>query len=369
MSKMQINGFQLFCTMVLFMFGTAIFLDLGSGAKQDAWIVPLISPIIGLLLFIVYLQLHKRYPQLTFTEYARKIWGKYIGSIIGYLYIIYFIYIASRVLRDFEELVISSVYNKTSIITIGICMMFVLIYTVNFGIEVFTRAACICFFVAVFTLVIIDILYIIGDLIHLDNVRPILAEGWKPVIKEIIPLNITVPYGELVIFSMIFPYLNKQTNLLKVGSMAVVFVGLFLTLNTLLLICILGTDVLSRSAFPALTAVSYINIAGFIQRIDTFIILLVVILAFIKIAAFFLCAVIGMNNLFKLKPNLISTYFAGSIIFLSSILIAPGYQSHLDEGLKIVPYLLHVPFQIVIPLLLLLTAFIRGRGKAKQGTG
>ncbi|USK30697.1 GerAB/ArcD/ProY family transporter [Metabacillus hrfriensis] len=363
MSKIKIDGIQLFCIMVLFMFGTAVFLDLGSGAKQDAWIVTLISPFAGLILFTVYVQLHKRFPDLPLTEYVRKIWGKYIGGIIGYFYIIYFIYIASRVLRDFEELLISAPYNNTSIITIGICMTFVLIYSVNLGIEVFTRAACICFIMVAFTLFILNIFYVIGDLIHFENVKPILADGWKPILKELIPLNITVPYGELIILSMIFPYINKQTKLIKVGSMAVVFVGLYLTLNTLLLICILGTDVQSRSAFPALTAVSYINIAGFIQRLDTFVILLVVILAFIKVSIFFFCAVIGMNNLFKLKPSLFSTYFVGAIIYISSIIIAPSYQNHLDEGLKKVPYLLHIPFQIVIPALLLITVFIKGKIK------
>jgi spore germination protein KB len=44
-------------------------------------------------------------------------------------------------------------------------------------------------------------------------------------------------------------------------------------------------------------------------------------------------------------------------------MIAPSYQNHLDEGLEIVPYLLHIPLQIVIPLLLLLTVLIKGKIK------
>jgi spore germination protein KB len=359
LSKVKIDGIELFCLMVLFMFGTSIFLDLGSGAKQDAWLVTLISPIVGLILFSVYFRLHKYFPELPFTECIQKIWGKYFGGIIGYFYIIYFIYIASRVLRDIEELLISSPYNKTSILTIGICMTFVLIYAVNFGVEVFTRVACICFFMIAITLFILNIFYVIGDLIHIENLTPILAEGWEPILKEIIPLNVTVPYGELITFSMVFPYINKQTKTMKVGLMAIGFVGLYLTLNTILLICILGTDIISRSAFPALTAVGYINIAGFIQRLETFIILLVVILGFVKITMFFICAVIGMNNLFKLKPSPFSTYFVGTIIFISSIIISPSYQNHLDEGLKQVPYLLHIPFQIVIPLLLLISILVK----------
>lgn len=366
MYKVKIDGIQLFCMMVLFMFGTSFFLGLGSEAKQDAWIVTLISPFAGLMLFTVYFQLHKHFPDSPLTEYVRKIWGKFIGGIIGYFYIIYFIYIASRVLRDFEELLSSSPYPKTSIITIGICMTFVLVYAVNFGIEVFSRVACICFYITAGTLFILIILAVIDGLIHIENAAPILAEGWKPILKELIPLNITVPYGELIVFSMIFPYINKQTKILRVGMTAIGIAGFYLTLHTLLLIWILGTDLLLRGTFPMLTAGGYVDIANFIQRLDITIILLVVILAFIKVSIFFFCAVMGMNNLFKLKPSLFSTYFVGAIIFISSIIIAPSYQNHIDEGLEKVPYLLHIPFQIVIPLLLLISVFIKG--KIKQVT-
>lgn len=362
MSNVKIDGYQLFCLIVLFLFGTTIFLDIGSGAKQDAWILTLISPFTGLILLTIYYQLHKRFPTLPLTEYIRKIWGKFLGSIISYFYIIYFIYIASRVLRDIEEILINSAYYKTSITVVGICMMFTLIYTVNFGFEVFARVACICFLLIGLILLMINIMFIITDLIHIENLKPILADGWKPIIKAL-PLNVTVPYGELITLSMIFPYINKQTKILKTGMMAVLCAGIYFTLNIFLLICVLGTDVLSRSSFPALKAASFIDIAGFIQRLDSVVIILVVFLGFIKITMFFFCAVIGMSTLFKIKSSALSNYLVGGMILITSIMIAPSYQNHLDEGLKIVPYLLHIPLQIVIPLLLLLTVLIKGKIK------
>jgi spore germination protein KB len=77
-----------------------------------------------------------------------------------------------------------------------------------------------------------------------------------------------------------------QSKILKTGVMAVLFAGMYFTLNMLLLISVLGTDVLSRSAFPALKAASFIDIAGIIQRLDSFVIILVVFLGFIKVAMF-----------------------------------------------------------------------------------
>ncbi|MFD6442137.1 hypothetical protein ACFWDG_20615, partial [Peribacillus sp. NPDC060186] len=53
----------------------------------------------------------------------------------------------------------------------------------------------------------------------------------------------------------------------------------------------------------------------------------------------------------------ISIYVIGGIIFFSSLMIALSYQAHIDEGLKVVPYLLHLPLLIGVPILLLITPY------------
>jgi hypothetical protein len=62
--KIKIDGFQLFCMMVIFMFGSNLLLDIGKGAKQDVWIVNLLSTLFGCLLYFVYTSLFEKYPDL-----------------------------------------------------------------------------------------------------------------------------------------------------------------------------------------------------------------------------------------------------------------------------------------------------------------
>ncbi|BFI99189.1 spore germination protein [Priestia sp. Y58] len=363
MSKIKIDGIQLFCMMFIFTLGSTLLLDIGKGAKQDAWMVPLLATVFGCVLYLVYISLYKRYPDMPLTGYILEIFGKYIGGIISFSYIIYFVYIASRVLRDFEELLISSSYYGTSIITLGICMTLVLIYSVYLGVEAFARVVCLCFVIILLTLLILNVLYILGGYIKLENLQPVLANGWGNIGKELYPLGITVPFGELITFTMILPYLNKKSQATKVGLSAIIIGGIFLTINSIVLLCVLGPDVVLRSSFPALTAVSYINIGGFIQRLDTLILILMVILGFVKITIYFFCAVIGATDLFRIKPSVTYIYLIGGVIFFSSLMIAPSYQAHINEGLKVVPYLLHIPLHIGIPLLLLITAFIKQKIK------
>ncbi|MEH7170048.1 GerAB/ArcD/ProY family transporter, partial [Priestia megaterium] len=79
MTKIKIDGFQLFCMMFIFILGSTLLLDIGKAARQDAWIVPLLATIFGCLLYLVYISLYKKYPNMPLTGYIIKIWGKYVG--------------------------------------------------------------------------------------------------------------------------------------------------------------------------------------------------------------------------------------------------------------------------------------------------
>lgn len=44
-----------------------------------------------------------------------------------------------------------------------------------------------------------------------------------------------------------------------------------------------------------------------------------------------------------------------------SMWIASNFQEHIHEGLKVAMYVLHLPLLVVIPILLLLIAFVKNK--------
>ncbi|MCM3170284.1 hypothetical protein [Peribacillus frigoritolerans] len=54
MPKIKIDGFQLFCMMVIFMFGSNLLLDIGKSAKQRMDCESLINPFWVFTVFRVY---------------------------------------------------------------------------------------------------------------------------------------------------------------------------------------------------------------------------------------------------------------------------------------------------------------------------
>lgn len=364
--KLSINGFQFFCVIYLFEIGSSSLIALATSARQDAWISLLIAITCGCLLFYIYIKLFKMFPDLPFTNYVQTILGKYAGYIVAVIYVIYFIYIGGRVLRDFEELLVISLYNSTSLISIGILMIFLVMYAIYKGFEVFARVNEFTFYIILFIIITVIGFQIIAGLPHINNLRPVLENGWIPVFEAAFPLAVTFPFGEIIALTMLLPHLKKQEHAVKIGLPAMIFAGVTLTVVTVVNIMVLGVDVVERTTYPILTAVSYINIANFIQRLDSLIVIVMVLGGFMKISIFFFCALHGAADLFKIKKSDTLTYPIGIIMLLISVLMAPNYLDHYREGLDFVPYYLHIPLQMIIPIALLIIAIIQKKMNGKE---
>ncbi|MGG0176840.1 GerAB/ArcD/ProY family transporter [Gottfriedia acidiceleris] len=363
--KLNISGFQFFCMIFIFGVGASPPIEIFTRAKQDGWISLLVGLFVACLLFTVYIKLYSLFPDLPLTKYIQIILGKYVGKIIALFYILYFLYIAARTLRDFEDLLTITLYNASSLISIGLIMMLLIMYAISKGLETFARSCEFIFIMIMFLVVIFIGFEIISNLIKMDNLRPVLENGWKPIFKAF-PIFLTVPFGEILTFTMIMPQLNKQDLAIKVGIPAFLFSGIILTLFTVLNTAILGASTIERTTYPLLTSVSYINIADFIQRLDTFIVVISVCNSFVKITIYLYCAVAGAADLFNVKKSDQLVYPIGIITVVTSIWVASSFLEHHKEGTDLVPYLLHIPLQIIIPVSLLLVLLFQGKLKSNK---
>lgn len=239
-------------------------------------------------------------------------------------------------------------------------------YAAYKGIEVFFRISEVCFFIIVFMLFTLILLEFASGIVEFNHLRPVLENGWKPIFKSLFPGTVTFPFGEMITFTMLLPFLNNKEKAKKIGIVGIALSGLTLTLITIMHIAVAGSDVRERSSFPFLTAVSYINIADFVQRLDTVVIISMVILGFVKITVFFFCAMNGTAELFKIGNPKKLIYPLAVIVLISSIIIGPNYIHHIYEGVKIVPYYLHLPMQLVLPMIILIIAWIKQRKKASS---
>ena len=369
MEKAKIDGLQLFILIVLFEMGSAIVLPLGVQARQDAWISALGGMVGGLLLFFIYQRLYLYYPDKLMTTYIQDILGKFLGRIIGFIYVVYFLYLASRVLRDFGELLVTFAYPETPVLIINAIMIATLIYVLNKGIEVMARTSELSFVVLYVLAIVGFILVFVSGLVKINHLRPMLENGIQPILKSVATETLYVPFGEMIVFTMILPYLNRSEKAKVVGLFATALSGINLTIITAINIGVLGVDLFSRAVFPLLATIQQIEVANFLERLDIFFLIALVIGGFFKIGLFFYAATVGATEVFRISDYKKMVYIMGIIVLFASISIADNFFEHMKEGLNLVPIYLHLPFQIVIPFLLLIIAFFKNRKKQKKGQG
>lgn len=363
MEKAKISASQLFVLMVLFELGSALLVPLAIDAKQDAWLAILLGMVVSFVLLLVYHKLYWYYPDLLPTEYMQKILGKVLGTVVAFLYLFFFMYDASRVLRDFGEMLLTFAYPETPLFIANALLMLVIIYTVHKGIEVIGRSGELLFMLMFLLSVIGFILIVSSGLIDLTNLQPVLEEGIAPVLKVVFTQTLYFPFTEAIVFTMILPYMNNPKKVKLTMICATGLSGVNLILTMLINISVLGVGLTARSQFPLLSTVQTIQVADFLERLDVFFMLALVIGIFFKISVLFYAAVIGSASLFKIKSPSRLSYPLGLVVLFMSMTIASNFQEHIHEGLKVVMFVLHMPLFVIIPILLLIIAFLKNRKK------
>lgn len=361
MEQARLSARQLFMLAILFEHGSAMVIPLGVDARQDVWIAILCGMVFGWMLFLVYYRLFTYYPAVPLTSYSQQIVGPFFGKGIALIYVLYFLYIAARVLRDFGELLLTFAYPETPLFILNAVMMITVMYAAYKGIEVLARTGELFFFSLYLTAFLGLALVVMAGLIDVHRLQPVLEEGWKRVFKVVFTQTLYVPFGEMVVFTMLFPYIHQPEKTKIVGWLAMFLSGINLAVMMATNIAVLGADTVSRSTFPLLNTIREIRVANFLERLDVLFMIALVVGGFFKISLFFYAGVIGTADLFRVKEHQRLVYPLGLSVLLLSIAIASNFSEHIKEGLNIVTVYMHVPLQIVLPLLLLIVAAIRHR--------
>ncbi len=360
MEKEKISGIQLFLLLLGFLFGSTVILGPAMGAKNDAWLAIILGGATGVLLMQVYVAISLLNPSKALVDILREKMGKVAGNIIAILYIWYFIHLASLVLRDFGEFICTVTFPETPMVVVIAIFAFILVYAVNSGIEVLGRLGELL--VPIIPLVTLIISLSIITVRDFTAFLPVLENGMSPVLKAAFNF-VTFPFGETIAFLMLFPHLNKKDKLKNVVFLSAVTSTIVVIIVFFRDIIVLGSDLMSRSTFtPHLSSllIPGLNIEPLID-INLLIGGGIKISVCIYAAARALSQITGIDDYRKLT---------GAIATFCVVLSIWGFGNVLELFIwseKVWPYY-SFPFQIAIPLLLLLLSLIKKGKSPNAGT-
>lgn len=366
MEKTKISVFHMFVLIFLFNAGSVTLVTVGREARQDAWIAVLIGLIGGLLLFLVFYRLYEFYPDKLPTTFLRILYGKYLGWAVAFLYMLYCILMAALVLRAFGEIMVTFSYPETPLLVINLLLVVVMVYAVRKGIEVIGRTAEFLFLLAMLITILLFILLILSKIIELKNLTPVLGGGITPVLKVAFTEALYVPFGELVIFALILPFVKKTKKMKIIIFSGLFFSGMAIVITKMINIAVLGQDLAEGSLLPTLDVIQSIDFLEYLQRLDLFFIILIVIGAFVKCLLFFFVAVSGSSDLFNIQQPFKLAIPIGVCILFLSIFMVNNIVEQRKLGVEILPLHVHLYFQVIFPIITLIVAYVKNRGKTNK---
>lgn len=354
MKNIKISPFQLAVLIIGFLFGSSAIMNPSAAAKQDAWLAYIIGWAGGLILMSIYVAIARLNPDKTLVGILKSTFGKYLGSLLAVFYIWYFIHLAALVARNYGSFMGIFVYVQTPRVFIIGVFLIVVAYGVRKGLEVIARANEILVpFVPIIVFVIFFSSYSVYEI---SNFFPVLENGIKPVLSSGFSV-LTFPFGEAVVFLMIFPFLNKQEKLLKVSYISVFIIGLILLNITVRDLMILGPDMFSRVTFPPGVSARLIPPID----LDPLINVNLLIGGGVKMAICIFAAVFGISQLFDLEDYKLFVLPIIAIVVSLSMWLYDNVLQMLTWAEEIYPYYV-APFQIIIPVIILIISYLKRQG-------
>lgn len=327
---------------------------LAASAKQDGWITSLICAIGGLLLVLLYITLALRFPGQTIVEYITRVLGRPIGllALAFYLgYIAWLVMVMQREIVDF----FSINYPETPIEFTAFCFALITMYIILGGLEAIARVNDLLFPIIV-TGVLVLTLLAIPEYMY-SYLKPLLPESIMPILGAI-PTHISFPYGNAVVFLMIFPFIRNNKDLpyaavsgSMMGSAVITMIVLFSTLT-------LGAATVARVVYPPHFAARTITILSFLAGLDGLVDVIWITSNVLRIAVFQYALVLAVSQLLGLSSY---RYLVIPLVALMSVGSLNVYRSmgeQIEFNLTWTPLLSIVPY-LLVPLLVLVVAMVR----------
>lgn len=353
MKKIKISGTQLSFLIMGFMFGDTVLINPASSVGQDSWWVYSLAWIVGIVLIAMYAYIARLNPSKNLIEIIREHFGYTLGTIIGIAYVGYFIHTAALILRNFGEYMVIVNYPETPILFIIICLSVAIAYGIKKGLEVMARVNEVV--VPLLLLSAIVTFFALFNQYDIHYLLPMFQSDRKAMGKVFFSV-LTFPFGQAVVFLMVFLHLNQEKKVLKVSVLSILFIGFIILITIFRDLLLLGPDLITKSIFPPEISTRLIPVVN----IDPLIAVNLLIGGGIKITIFIYAAVVGLTQLFNFDDYKPFVFPIVAITIALSIWIYNNFLESIQWKVEVWPYY-SIPFQFMVPILLLVISWIKKR--------
>lgn len=325
----------------------------------DVWIGILFGGITTMSVGYGVAKLCDRFPRQSFYEYSHTVMGKFFGWFFNICLTVYFISMSAHETRMLAELVRHFLLDKTPYTAVMIPFIFAGVYLVVGGALPVVRL--IQFFLPITLVVFFAVLLLNLQNFEINNLRPVLSEGWTPVLKSLksAPLSF-LGYDVIFVLSL---FMRESTNMVKP---IMVGIGVPILIYVCTVTIAVGTFTMEETIklnFPTMELARQLEFpGGFFEQFESVFIVIWLMKIYATFVMYYYASCFGVSQLVK-KWSPYVAYTLSPIVYF--IAIYPEDYNAAREQTDYIGYFGFVTC-VLFPLLILLIAVIRKKGVPRK---
>lgn len=357
----KITGNQMQSLLILFWTGSILVVASNQSVKKDFWVSILASAFFMLPMIALYCRLLKLYPGKSLYEILFEVFGGPVGRMITFLFVVFALFLGELVLSDCAFFIQVTATPETPRSLVDVLFILVTILATASGVEVLGRVAKGIIYLAI-GFVYFSTLVCVSTM-KISNILPVLNTDFKSMLGASAGVFL-LPFAEVILCLPFFSALEKGENAKKIFLKA-----FFITLLTFTIVAARNVLVLGTSAdyfySPSYAAISTASVGEFFSRFEILVGIDLVLVGLVKICICTFAASTGLSKILNIKEQKTLVVPCALIILVFQQF---GYGSA-NSILVFVPVfpLIAAPFELILPVIILIAAEIRYRMNLNPG--
>ncbi|QQE79601.1 endospore germination permease [Alicyclobacillus sp. SO9] len=250
-------------------------------ALEASWMIPLISGMIALLVFLFINRLiESNFPGMDIVDITETTMGSFVASVVSIVLSLYFLFSTAAVMRLFMEHVVATVLPDTPLLVVGLLFSVVVAYIAYLGIEAICRTAYLLLPVLFIGIVVLCLLTL--NWWHPPFLLPLWGRGIPSIIRS--SFLYSSIYINVLLLLIIYPHATDESKLGRIGVVSIVSADLLLTGFLLAYNMVFPAFEGQSISFPLYQMARVIYIGRFFQRMESLFIFLWVMIAVVRMS-------------------------------------------------------------------------------------
>lgn len=323
--------------------------ELAEKSGTDGWIAVILAWFLNSVAGLLILSTFKRYPDDTLPDLLRRLFGKWLGTIVLLPVTAYFAFFGWTSLLRGVLYVKAWFLPKTPDFIVMLLLALPLFMVVRNGVRVQARYAEITFYMTMWMPLFLLVLLWGGHWIHM---LPVLKEGWGPVIRGLPATSLSF-LGFETLF-VLYPFLQKKQYAVRGFMIANGLTGLLYLLVIVVCSVYFAPDAITLFNQPVLSLLKVFEFR-FLERFDMIFLALYLLVVSRSWIPYIYTALFCVSRMMNKQDHAAATaWYMGACIVLV-FLIHPTW----NQSDKLVKLQENVAAYVVYLLPLLLYAYVR----------